>query len=41
MGHRGRELVEARYTWPAVGKQIAEVYDWVLGGSEPVRVPVF
>jgi glycosyltransferase involved in cell wall biosynthesis len=41
MGHRGRDLVEARYTWPAVGKQIAEVYDWVLGGPEPVRVPVF
>jgi glycosyltransferase involved in cell wall biosynthesis len=41
MGHRGRELVEARYTWPAVGKQLTEVYEWVLGGPEPARVPVF
>jgi glycosyltransferase involved in cell wall biosynthesis len=41
MGNCGRELVEARYTWPAVGKQMAEVYEWMLGGPEPLRVPVF
>ena len=35
IGHRGRKLVQARYTWSAVGAQMADLYRWVLGGSTP------
>lgn len=41
MGERGRALVAQRFTWPEVGKQMAEVYRWVLGGPEPARVQIF
>lgn len=32
MGRRGRELVERKYTWDAVGKSMIEVYEEVLHG---------
>lgn len=35
MGHAGRALVEARFTWPEVARQMIEVYRWVLGGGAP------
>ncbi len=36
MGRRGRALVEAKYTWPPVARQMVEVYQWVLGrGPRP------
>jgi poly(glycerol-phosphate) alpha-glucosyltransferase len=35
VGRRGRELVESRYTWPTVARQMREVYDWILGGGTP------
>jgi glycosyltransferase involved in cell wall biosynthesis len=41
MGERGLALVASRFTWPVVGKQMAEVYRWVLGGPEPVHVEIF
>ncbi len=41
MGERGMALVAGRFTWPVVGKQMAEVYRWVLGGPEPVNVEIF
>lgn len=31
MGQRGRELVERKYTWSVIGRQMAEVYGWLLG----------
>jgi glycosyltransferase involved in cell wall biosynthesis len=31
MGARGRELVRARYTWPAVAERMLAVYRWMLG----------
>lgn len=31
MGARGVELVRSRFSWPAIGSQMAAVYDWVLG----------
>lgn len=31
MGQRGRKLVEAKYSWPAVAEQMAAVYRWLLG----------
>ena len=41
MGKRGRALAETRYSWPAVGKQMAEVHDWLLGGQKPASVELF
>ena len=31
MGAKGAELVRSRYSWPVIGRQMAEVYDWLLG----------
>jgi poly(glycerol-phosphate) alpha-glucosyltransferase len=33
MGVRGRRLVEQRFSWPSVTKQMISVYEWVLGGG--------
>lgn len=33
MGQRGRRLVEARFAWPEIARQMAEVYRWLLGGG--------
>jgi len=33
MGARGQRLVEQRFSWPRVTKQIISVYEWVLGGG--------
>jgi glycosyltransferase involved in cell wall biosynthesis len=39
MGLRGRQLVENGYSWAKVGKDMAEVYSWVLGsGPKPEHV---
>jgi poly(glycerol-phosphate) alpha-glucosyltransferase len=35
MGIAGRRLVEARFTWPEVARQMAAVYRWVVGGGPP------
>ncbi len=36
MGLRGRNLVEAKFSWPQIAGQMIEVYKWVLGqGSQP------
>ncbi len=40
MGERGRDLVEERFRWPVIGKQMAEVYDWMLGGPKPTNVEI-
>lgn len=37
MGAAGRRLVEERFTWPKVAAQMAEVYEWMLGGGERPR----
>ena len=34
MGIRGRALVEARYTWPAIVRMHVELYTWILGGGQ-------
>jgi glycosyltransferase involved in cell wall biosynthesis len=34
MGARGRELVLEKYSWPAVARQLNEVYGWMLGIRE-------
>ena len=31
MGQRGRRLVEEKYSWPQIGRDMLAVYDWILG----------
>jgi poly(glycerol-phosphate) alpha-glucosyltransferase len=38
MGTNGRRLVEERFEWPCIGRQMADVYDWMLGGTRPSTV---
>ena len=38
MGSSGRRLVEGRFGWSRIGKQMVEVYDWMLGSSCPRTV---
>ena len=33
MGLRGRRLVEEKYTWDSVGRQMKTLYEWILGGG--------
>jgi poly(glycerol-phosphate) alpha-glucosyltransferase len=33
MAHRGRTLVEAKFSWPKIGRDIHAVYEWILGRS--------
>ena len=35
MGERGRAWMARDFTWPAVARQMHEVYTWVLGGGPP------
>ena len=41
LSKRARALVERRFTWPVVGRQMAEVYRWLQGGQKPSSVEVF
>lgn len=41
MGMSGRCLVEEHFQWPRIGRQMADVYDWMLGGSRPTTVEVW
>ena len=35
MGENGRSLVAERYAWRETGRQMADVYEWLLGGPRP------
>jgi glycosyltransferase involved in cell wall biosynthesis len=35
IGSCGRRLVQERFAWPVVARQMAELYRWVLGGPAP------
>ncbi len=35
MGARGRALVQERFAWPRVARQMKTVYEWLLGGGPP------
>jgi glycosyltransferase involved in cell wall biosynthesis len=35
MGLRGRKLVEAKYSWNLIAKEMASAYQWILTGGEP------
>jgi glycosyltransferase involved in cell wall biosynthesis len=41
MGANGRALAGRRYSWRVIGEQMAEVYDWLLGGPAPTSVEMF
>jgi glycosyltransferase involved in cell wall biosynthesis len=40
MGARARSLVDSRYNWTNIGNQMADVYDWLLGGAKPSSVEI-
>lgn len=39
MGLRGRSLVETKYSWNSVAKEMASIYRWILGGTEQPPSP--
>jgi glycosyltransferase involved in cell wall biosynthesis len=40
VGERARGLIERRFTWAVIGKQMEEVYSWLQGGPKPTSVEV-
>jgi glycosyltransferase involved in cell wall biosynthesis len=39
MGRRGRQLVQAKFTWPMAAAEMMHVYQWILeGGSRPSSI---
>lgn len=40
MGARGERLVQTRYSWTAIGEQMAGLYEWLEGGSKPSQVDI-
>lgn len=34
MGERGRRLIEERYSWPVIGRDMLAAYEWLLGKRE-------
>ena len=40
MGERGHDLVAQRYSWPVIGQQMSELYEWAAGGKEPRNVDI-
>lgn len=41
LGQSGRKLVESRFTWPQVARQMKELYQWVLArGDTPAFVEI-
>jgi glycosyltransferase involved in cell wall biosynthesis len=39
-GQRGKDFVEQRFRWSVVGKQMAQVYEWLEGGGRPQGVEI-
>jgi poly(glycerol-phosphate) alpha-glucosyltransferase len=35
MGAKGFSLVESRFSWKVVARQLKETYEWMLGGGQP------
>jgi len=34
MGRKGRDLVEAQFTWTAIAARFRQTYAWTLGGGQ-------
>ncbi len=41
IGLSGAQLVRARYSWPTIGAQMADLYAWLQGGSKPDSFELF
>jgi glycosyltransferase involved in cell wall biosynthesis len=41
MGANGKALIKSLYSWTTIGSQMADVYDWMLGGAKPSTVEIF
>ena len=41
MAARGLALVQEKFTWPKIAKQMSQLYDWVIGGSSDTDRPDF
>jgi glycosyltransferase involved in cell wall biosynthesis len=41
MGLKGQALAIQRYSWPMIGQQMGEVYEWLSGGPKPSSVELF
>jgi glycosyltransferase involved in cell wall biosynthesis len=40
-GQRGQALVQSKYSWSCIGQQMADAYDWILGGSRPNTMEIW
>ena len=40
MGQNGRKLVEKKYSWPAIAREMNEVYLWMLGKRKDPPVTI-
>ncbi len=40
VGAQGRRLVLERHGWQVIGRQMVDVYEWVLGGAKPTSVEI-
>jgi glycosyltransferase involved in cell wall biosynthesis len=40
LGSNARSLAQRRYDWGVIGRQMASVYDWLRGGSQPTDVDI-
>ena len=40
IGSRGKQMIEQRYSWPTIGRQMSQLYEWVQGGPLPQDVEV-
>jgi glycosyltransferase involved in cell wall biosynthesis len=40
MGARGLELVRSKYSWASVARSMADIYEWLCGGSLPQSVEI-
>ena len=42
LGANGLELVRAKFAWPVIGREMAQLYEWMLGGgSKPACIRDF
>jgi glycosyltransferase involved in cell wall biosynthesis len=40
MGQRGCNLIRNKYGWTRIGDQMADTFDWILGGPRPTSVDI-
>jgi glycosyltransferase involved in cell wall biosynthesis len=40
IGEQGRALIQKKYNWPSVARQMSQVYRWVQGGAIPDSIEI-